>query len=633
MIALAGLLHNPLSLEQSCFLKVVSDFETFPPESLALLPLSLRHKLARNLPAVDVCQLEQTSFAKGMNMDEVWTHLAEMTNMHASDKNGYFSSVCTILLNHSDQLYPTVTRKLLFSIKDCLGIDDWGAFEHHLQVHDSVVVPYRHQESYRQFASGSHSDAQLVRFILQNTHCLPKSLTIHCKEFARCIRSESWANENWKVLVEYLSGVREFSLYFREAATTSDESATTSVVPGFIFNAMSARGRRQLQLEGLYLRGHNDLLEETLISVGYYLRRDSGLQCGSCDSLRRLQVEVISSGPVCDPTARELSDIIENQPSISSVWLDFISPTATATSSGHRRLCSTLSRVLQLTQFTDMCLEGVTPLPADFQQLLYLFLTTPCHHTQTLSISTSLSQDMSGFVDDLSCCHPDDSNLSYKRLGLHSVVFPAAITQWLSNHVYLRLDTLDLTNIDCAGTGMLPFVLSHPRLEVKNLTVSLGDSLDTPEGFQWQSGCFNGILGSSLLYELHLHCFGVLVRENTTLLLEFITGIFKQVGVGMLETLDLQYNDLGLLPDAQLILLFEAILSLPKLDRFSLNLSENSLDDRQLKLLYRLWQEKCGGRKLMELICWDTVLDLNVLDSVIDASFYQDIAVYVRLGI
>ena len=38
------------------------------------------------------------------------------------------------------------------------------------------------------------------------------------------------------------------------------------------------------------------------------------------------------------------------------------------------------------------------------------------------------------------------------------------------------------------------------------------------------------------------------------LLLELITGIFKQVGVGMLETLDLQYNDLGLLPDAQLIL-------------------------------------------------------------------------------
>ena len=74
---------------------------------------------------------------------------------------------------------------------------------------------------------------------------------------------------------------------------------------------------------------------------------------------------------------------------------------------------------------------------------------------------------MSGFVDDLSCCHTDDSNLLYKKLDLHGADFPAAITQWLSNHVYLCLDTLDLTNIDCAGTGTLPFVLSHPRLKVK----------------------------------------------------------------------------------------------------------------------------------------------------------------------
>ena len=604
-----------LSLERYCFLKVISDLETVPPESLALLPLSLRHKLACNLPAVDVCQLEQTSFVQGLDMDKVWTHLAEKAiKVYSKGKDGYFSDVCTLLLNHyypyqcSNQDYRTVICELLFSIKDCLGIVDWSTFQHHLQVQadKNLVIPYRHQESYKQFASGDHSDAQLVSFILQKTHCLPKSPTIYCKEFAGHIRSESWANENWQVLVEYLSGVRKLSL----------QHATTSVVSGFIFNAMSARGLRQLQLEELYLRGHNDFLEETLISVGYYLRRESGLQCGSCDSLKHVHVE---GGPVCDFTARELSDIIENQPSISSVWLAFVypwPPVTTVATPAHRRLCNTLSRVLQLTELTYMHLEGIILLPAGLQQLLYLFLTTSCHHTQTLLISCSLSQDLSGFVDDLSCCHPDDSNLSYKKLDLHNADFPAAITQWLSDHVYLRLDTLDLNNINCAGTGIiLPFVLSHPRLEVKNLTVSLGDSLDTHEGFQWQSGCFHGILGSSLLNELHLHCFGVLVRENAMLLLEFITGIFKQVRVGMLETLDLQDNNLGSLPDSQLILLFEAILSLPQLERFTLDLSENSLDDRQLKLLYRLWQDKCGGKKMKELICWSSDDDTSIQDA------------------
>ena len=613
----------PLSLQQSCLLKIICDFETFPPESLALLPLTLRHKLACNLPAVDVCQLEQTSFAQGLEMDEVWSHLAEKAiKVCSKGKDGYFSYVCTLLLNHSVRDYRTVIRKLLFSIKDCLSIVDCSTFEHHLQLNYNVVIPYRHQESYRQFASGGHSDAQLVRFILQNTHCLPKSLTIHCKEFARCIRSESWANENWKVLVEYLSGVHKLSLHFCQYGTTF-------AVPGFIFNAMSARGCRQLQLEEISFldsdsnNDYCDLLEETLISVGYYLKRDSGLQCGSCDSLREVHVEGGPDYECSDSTARELSDIIENQPSIRKIWLRYenlnVPPSHHVSTPGHRRLCSTLSRVLQLTQFTYMHLEGVTLLPAGLQQLLYSFLTTPCHHTQTLSLTCSLSHDLSGFVNDLSCCHPDDSNVLYKKLYLKNLFFPDAIAQWLSNHVCLRLNTLDLDDISCPGN--LPFVLPSLSLEVKNLTVSVGDPSEVPDDFQWQSGCFYSILGSSLLNELKLSCFGVLV-SNATLLLELISGIFKQVRVGMLETLNLQSNRLGSLPDAQLILLFEAILSLPQLERFTLDLSENSLGERQLKLLYHLWQEKCGGRKLKELICCDTVQD---------ASFYQDIAVQLNI--
>ena len=112
---------TPLSLQQSCFLKIISDLETFPPESLALLPLTLRHKLACNLPAVDVCQLEQTTYWTwmrcGLTSQRWQTRMLEI-------RMDYFSSVCTILLNHhSNREYRTVIRKLLFSVKDCLSIN------------------------------------------------------------------------------------------------------------------------------------------------------------------------------------------------------------------------------------------------------------------------------------------------------------------------------------------------------------------------------------------------------------------------------------------------------------------------------------------------------------------------------
>ncbi len=47
---------EPLSLEDQCLLHLVCHLEEYPPETLALLPLHLRHRLLVNLPAADVCQ-------------------------------------------------------------------------------------------------------------------------------------------------------------------------------------------------------------------------------------------------------------------------------------------------------------------------------------------------------------------------------------------------------------------------------------------------------------------------------------------------------------------------------------------------------------------------------------------------
>ena len=67
----------PPSLQNFCFLQVVRRLEDYPLNVLALLPTSLRRKLLFYLPVVDVCQLEKTCFAEGIDMEAFWGELFE----------------------------------------------------------------------------------------------------------------------------------------------------------------------------------------------------------------------------------------------------------------------------------------------------------------------------------------------------------------------------------------------------------------------------------------------------------------------------------------------------------------------------------------------------------------------------
>ena len=71
--ALQPTLQQPLSLQQASILYVISNLESFPPDTLALLPLKFRRDLLRILPTADVFQLEQTTVVDGIDMEnEVW---------------------------------------------------------------------------------------------------------------------------------------------------------------------------------------------------------------------------------------------------------------------------------------------------------------------------------------------------------------------------------------------------------------------------------------------------------------------------------------------------------------------------------------------------------------------------------
>ena len=62
----------PLSLQELCLLEVINDVDSYPVELLASLPRWLRCRLLSNLPAVDLCRLDSTAVARGVNTINIW---------------------------------------------------------------------------------------------------------------------------------------------------------------------------------------------------------------------------------------------------------------------------------------------------------------------------------------------------------------------------------------------------------------------------------------------------------------------------------------------------------------------------------------------------------------------------------
>ena len=62
----------PLPLQDVCLLRVVSDLDCYPIELLESLPRWLRYRLLNNLPALDLCHLDHSAVARGVDVNQLW---------------------------------------------------------------------------------------------------------------------------------------------------------------------------------------------------------------------------------------------------------------------------------------------------------------------------------------------------------------------------------------------------------------------------------------------------------------------------------------------------------------------------------------------------------------------------------
>ena len=66
---------SALSLQDQCLVYLIPNISRYASSELTALPKMLRHELLINLPVVDICHLEGTSFVDGLAMDTIWEEI------------------------------------------------------------------------------------------------------------------------------------------------------------------------------------------------------------------------------------------------------------------------------------------------------------------------------------------------------------------------------------------------------------------------------------------------------------------------------------------------------------------------------------------------------------------------------
>ena len=431
----------PLALEDCCLAWLVSDLEHYPPELLALLPLRLRYRLLANLPVLDLCQLEHTSVAEGVDLESIWElKCSPWGEEGAAIKQGtttlvkyidlssllwrerYLHAVANTILNNSlvhrqkflrksaseinsyftDSQYYTVVVDWLFSLKsyqflneggDLQSSYDWQNLASSFLFFEAVsgnscdrLTPPRYV-SYKSDCSPRPSDEELITLLLRNCNFKPKCLFVMSLRYT--VSALLLQREACGILKEFLNDVEHLQLYAPDKLPN---------VPVVLFQSMFS-GISPCKLRTL----------QVFIRHTY----SSRLSVKDKEEFQKSMVRIIAN-------------VIKSQQFLETVHFNFrgrFRDTVLA-SSEFTALAAALTSFVARPQFRtlDICRFSA---PANIvADTLCAFLVSPCSHQQTLKLPRLTTQPSSRQLLPASPCPAvampvPDAGVEYKELYLH----------------------------------------------------------------------------------------------------------------------------------------------------------------------------------------------------------------------
>ena len=523
----------PLPLQDLSLLKVINDLDAYPVDLLASLPRWLRYRLLNNLPALDLCRLDHTPVAKGIDVDEFWKPILRELISRYTDRR---DSCVTSLIYNVRRPVDEVNSQPLFDLD--IAVTHRSRVTRHRLWSRSIRNPFP-----KQLSAAEERLRAAFKELRQKDECnnIPSVRKGFLLEVLAIILSEpdytgikdTLASISGLTLLKSLMPDQSHSFRLKHSNDIWKKQAVA--INMCVHSRHNPRRRSEIEERLLFTPLHlsttfneendennlqkilslvsthcpqlssitihiDDMLKQ--VQQALYVARfaqDNGLQlstlskaCTATVNIALRQVEILRLG--CDDYSSVgiMTGMIEAATSdgnecklkclfcaLPDLYTDIIKP---------------LSGVFSLPNFHHLILEVKAFYMLSLSKLLFAFLTAPCSHKQHLTIEVDklkldrhewnlLDSDVSGasirIPDELDVADLatfDMGGVTVPQCAVeHKVLHPSKSSPSVI-HLVLQLPTVRLNELHVDSIKNLHLCSLHPDLQVMKLFIDMNES-------------------------------------------------------------------------------------------------------------------------------------------------------------
>ena len=609
--AQASRMAEELTLQQYCFLYLAVHLGDYSVDEIGLLPLRLRRILLNGLPATDLCHLEGTPVASGIDMDEIWEGVCMMRLQNydpcvssCSPKDKFFRKLSSVIItdkqdlrSHRSIVEGIVSVKLsefpfgmrISSVKDLpncihkLVVGKVLIFSERLRKHSTHIM-------YGTFFS-RHVWIDLANLIVNECGYYPKYLDIMCDDFIYLGRTTKQNVAAFRKFTSCVEVVRFcWSAMLPSFAYHMFYNDLVRKLLLFVMEAILSSRRPQLRslIVDQSCQGCMHLVDEIDSAISSVFQQGDYVPMFATASIKhKLPYTGLKSLSVAVSTHGSYLLPIINQSALESLHLEDLQLLEEA----YFPLYSAIASVILQPQFCELTFADINLPFESAQEILDSFLINQTTHSLVLRLR---NVEISGGRVTKSNCSSSATRLreedNNKMLSVSSTYLPANLALWFFNHPQLCLQNLQVCKLVIPGQTIYGLLKRQKNLHINNLMFF---KQPLPKNQKLSTKLFESLLTNPALRKLELSCCPYLNTSLTGL----AHGLWKQAEVMSLQQLNLDDNEIGKRPESDIQLLLQAIFALPQLSRLALDLGRNSLTEQHISMLCDVWQEQTGGKQ------------------------------------
>ena len=620
---------KPLSLHDQALLYIVCNLEHLKVEALKVLPEKFRHEILINLPAIDICALEEAGVAADSN--SVWDHLCRtripqqrgydverniMYNIYSEDWRAYYFSIIIHLI--LDNVKPDNYRNkyelvlhMLLGVMDCANITNWSSYRFTYFapiVNDRPLIPNRHL---RHLAT-RRSDIRFLSFMMEICSYRPRFLYIVCDLFGE---SEVYKKHASDLLNKLLCKVEMIVFTFDydeqldifKCYRNGKDKNLPYDAPNLILKAALSHDPPALKV--LEFREFDaEMLGEALKIAGplFYASLGKASKHIPYRGLREILLSLHGGQCPTNELLQKLATIIKNQASLEKLLMYRFVVDKAHLGEMYLKFLSSLSPFIKKSNFRSLGLRKLTVPVEGAQNIIDAFLASPCLHRQTLTFESVSIVGKPSDDDPPRKIPMHDDSVEFKNVEFYSTEFPTNFFKWVLGHPHIWLYRFQMANCKFQEP---PRSTYHGRVEnVLHLCAEHNDfkvhHLDLcnikPPHCRTSRKDFEVLLSNPNLGGISFRgcSFG-----HHGLLPDLTAGLRKQLKVGNLLSFSLVDNEFGLVPLEELQEFFDVLFAMPQIERGDLNLSHSEFDVEHFRMMYDTWKRQSKGKPFKMMSC------------------------------